>query len=257
MQLAIPIFMFIGLAVGLAWYFLAHDEGQKEPIGWLWLAFGFGFLGAIAAGILEPLIIPKEVVTDPILASRGSLFVSMLTVGFIEELCKFLPFALLVYRRYFFNEHVDGVMYFGLAGLGFGLPENILYSLQFGVHVAWVRLVIDPFFHVATTAMIGYFLIKVKVDHKPFWYVVCAFVGAVLLHGVFDFGLGSGSEVLTVFSLMITLGMTTMLFVLFMRAGELDREAGLSRMSNNSFCKACGFPNPNHTLYCQRCGVHA
>jgi RsiW-degrading membrane proteinase PrsW (M82 family) len=257
MQLVIPIFLFIGIAIGMTWYFLAHDNGEKEPIGWLWAALGFGFLGAIAASFLEAAVIPEHYVHGQLSAS-GGLFVATLGIGLIEEACKFLPLAVLIYKRRFFNEHIDGIIYFGLAGLGFGLPENILYTLQFGLKAGLTRLILDPFFHVATTAMIGYFLIKVKLDHRPLWQVLLAFSAAVLLHGLFDFGALSGSAGLAVLSFMITFGMTALLFILFMRAGEIDREVGLVRSSiANNFCQSCGASNPNHTTYCQRCGKRA
>lgn len=254
MTLLIPILVFIALAVGLTWYFLAHDHGEKEPIGALWAAFGFGFLGAVAASFIEQLFISQ----DPATLSPGvSLFRMAMLIGVTEEVCKFLPLALFIYKRRYFNEHLDGVIYFGLAGLGFGLIENILYSLSFGLKAGLTRIIMTPFFHVATTALVGYFLIKVKLDHKPKWQAVLALVLAIVLHGLYDYGLFSGQDILVVLSLMITLGMTAFLFVLYMRASELDQAMGLSVVGKNSFCRSCGYPNPSHNLYCQRCGQRA
>lgn len=257
MAIIIPILIFIFLSIGLTWFFLANDHGEKEPIGALWIAFGLGFLGAIAAAAIEYLVIPHRYVSMGAQPISLGLLASFLGVGLIEEFAKFVPLSLFIYRRRYFNEHIDGIIYFGLAGLGFGLPENILYTVDFGLKTGLMRLVLTPFFHVATTALIGYFLIRAKLDHKPRWQVVAAFVAMALLHGLYDFGLSAGNSLLLVGSLIAGAIMTAMLFILYMRAGEIDQAAGLATVGRNAFCRHCGLPNPKHNQYCNRCGQRA
>lgn len=255
--LLITVLVFIGFAAFLAWYLIAHDHGEKEPIGALWAAFGFGFLGAVLAGFLEAVVIPKQYAASGPQGISGGLIVAALGIGIIEEACKFVPLALFLYRKRYFNEHTDGVIYFALAGLGFGVPENILYTLQFGVHTGITRLVFTPFFHAAVTGMVGYYLAKKKLQNRSIWIVVAALGAAAFLHGLYDFGAFSGSPLFLVLSLMITLTMTAMLFVLYMRAGENDQQAGLTVIGTNNYCRSCGAPNPRHYLYCQQCGQRA
>jgi RsiW-degrading membrane proteinase PrsW (M82 family) len=259
MSLLIVIFVFLLLGGGLLWFFVSRDRGQKEPIGALWLAAGFGFGGAILAGFLEFLLIPNSVLTNPLSHSSLVLLIAALSVGAIEEACKFIPLAFFLYRKPYFNEHTDGIIYFALVGLGFGIPENILYSLQFGAKTGLIRIILTPFFHSATTALVGYFLIKSKLDHKNLAVPALAFVVSMLLHGLYDFGLFDGSRLplFTVLSLMITVGVTASLFILYNRATEDDQIDGLSSVGHNSFCRSCGAPNPAHNLYCSHCGKRA
>src|SRR5476651_2621069 len=153
MTIFIILMVFVLIAVGLARYFIKGDHGEKEPIGALWLALGFGFAGGILAAILESVLIPPKDLsaTSPLLVILGAA----LTVGVIEEAAKYIPLSLFLYPKRYFNEHTDGVIYFALAGLGFGLPENILYTLQFGASAGFGRILLTPFFHAATTGMIG------------------------------------------------------------------------------------------------------
>jgi RsiW-degrading membrane proteinase PrsW (M82 family) len=255
MLLFLVILAFIAISVGLAWYFIAHDKGESEPRGALWVAVGFGFGGAVAAATVEYFVTPSK----DLAAGRAllPLLGTTLTVGCIEEFCKFVPLAFFLRRKRYFNEHTDGIIYFVLAGLGFGLPENILYTLQFGAGVGVGRIILTPFFHAATTGMVGYFYAKYRLGGIRLRTVFLALIGAMILHGLYDFGLTSGNQLLAIMSILITLGISIWLFLFYMRATDLDREQGLSVVGNNSFCRSCGFPNPKRLLYCTHCGNHA
>jgi len=251
----VVLLAFIAISACLAWYFISQDHGEREPRTALWAAVGFGFAGAIAAGIIEYFVVPaKDLSTGRPLAP---LLLSTLTVGLTEEACKFLPLSLFLRKKQYFNEHTDGIIYFALAGLGFGLPENILYTMQFGAGVGAGRIILTPFFHAATTGMVGYFYAKHKLDKTPFYAVACALIGAMVLHGLYDFGLTSGNTWLALIAVVITLSLSIGLFFFFMRATDLDKEQGRSIVGNNTFCRSCGFPNPKHGLYCTHCGSYA
>ena len=249
------LLVFILIAAGLARYFIANDHGEKEPIGALWLALGFGFAGGIAAAIIEGLLIPLKDLTPG--ASLGILLVASLGVGIIEEAAKFIPLSLFLYPKRYFNEHTDGVIYFALAGLGFGLPENILYTIQYGSSTGLSRVILTPFFHAAITGMVGYFLIKGKIAGRSRSWTWGILGLAMLLHGLYDFGLTSGVALYGVLSITLTLTLSILIFVFYARATELDQREGLSAVGHNAFCRSCGSPNPEHKLYCSRCGKRA
>ena len=256
MYILIPIILFILIAGGLTWYLLVHDRGEKEPVTALWGVLGIGFLGAVAAFFIESLLLSKNTsLSSPHLSS--GLFVAAITIGLIEEACKFIPVALFLYKKRYFNEHIDGIIFFAIAGLGFGLPENILYTIQFGFTAGLSRILLTPLFHATTTALIGYFLIRSKLNRQSMWKVVLAFMSAVLLHGMYDFGLLSGVGIFIALSLIITFGLTVSLFLLFAQANRSDQEEGISAVGHNDFCRSCGHPNHKHNLYCSNCGLRA
>ena len=253
MLIYIIIAAFVAIIVMLTWFFLKNDHGDKEPVSALWIAGLLGVLGFVAAGFLEYWFIPLKSLTLGT-SSYKSAFLAFLLVGLIEESCKFIPLAIFIFKRSYFNEHTDGIIYFALAGLGFGIPENIFYTIQYGSNAGALRLVMTPIFHAATVGLVGYFLIKVKIDHKGWWTVLLALMSAMLLHGLYDFSLTTGMILLVVLALGITFTVSAMLFVLFFRAGEIDREQGLSVVGKNDFCRSCGAPNPDHDIHCEKCG---
>ncbi|MEK7059322.1 MAG: PrsW family glutamic-type intramembrane protease [Patescibacteria group bacterium] len=255
MLLFVLILTFIAIAIGLAWYLIAHDRGQKEPIAALWMATGLGVAGGLMAALLESRLLSVDNLT--LGTPQTTILVSALTIGIIEEACKFLPLAFVIYKRRYFNEHTDGVIYFALAGLGCGVPENILYTIQFGTKAGMIRVLLTPFFHAATTGVVGYFLIKRKLSGRSLLGVIAPLLGVMVLHGLYDFGLIAGGFVHTAMALLITLGMSVALFVVFLRASELDQDRGLSAVGHNSFCRSCGQANPDHNLYCVHCGKNA
>lgn len=256
MTLFLILIFFILISGGLAWYFIIRDRGEREPIGALWLAAGLGLVGGVGAAILESNLLPIKSLEPG--APLVGLFIASMGVGIIEEACKFIPLAAVLYKKRYFNEHTDGVIYFAIAGLGFGLPENILYSLQFGAGVGLSRVILTPFFHAATTGLVGYFLAKSKLAGHSWYASAPLALGSVMvLHGMYDFGLASGVPLLVGLSILITLGVSISLFIFFSKAIGLDRAAGLSVVGKNSFCRTCGLPNPSHGLYCVRCGNHA
>ncbi|MEI9913397.1 MAG: PrsW family intramembrane metalloprotease, partial [Candidatus Saccharibacteria bacterium] len=255
MLIYLVIVIFIAIAVGLVLFLLKEDKGEKEPTIDLWLAAGLGLSAAVIAAIVERLVIPMA--NTKLGTPFGTMFLSFLGVGVIEETLKFLPLALIIYPKKYFNEHTDGIIYFAIAGLGFGLPENILYTIQYGAKAGVGRLVMTPFFHAAITAMVGFYLVRAKLAKKSPFTVWPYFLLAIGLHTLYDFGLASGSDLFTFISIAITLALSANLFYLFFKAKDLDEDTGLAAVGHNSFCRSCGAVNTNHYLYCTQCGKRA
>ncbi len=255
MLIFIVIMAFVGLSVSLAWFLLSQDHGEREPILALWMAAGVGVLAGLAAGIIESYLVSSKNLLPG--ASIESILIASLLIGLIEETCKFVPIGTAMYRKSYFNEHTDGILYFALAGLGFGLPENILYTAQFGAKTGMARIILTPLFHAATTSIIGYFLIRKKLEKRS-WVTVAIPLGAVVvLHGLYDFGLVSGQPLFAAISVAITLSLSVVMFGLYTRAAEFDQDGGLSVVGQNKFCRSCGTANPRRNLYCTNCGKNA
>lgn len=255
MLLGIELILFVAIAAALAWYFVGHEHGQRKPITSLWMAGIFGVGAAALAGWIEILLISNHQfdTTQSVKVSLGSA----LAIAAIEECCKFIPFAIYIFNKKYFNEHVDGVLFFAIVGLGFGLPENLLYTTQFGAGAGLGRLFFTPVFHAATTAFVGYWLIKSKLDRKPLFYSGLALLGVIFVHAAYNMGLVSQNLGAIFVSLVITAAMTAILFTLYDRATAADQRVGLSAVGHNKFCRSCGHPNPKHELYCTHCGQRA
>jgi RsiW-degrading membrane proteinase PrsW (M82 family) len=259
MSIFIIILVFIVIAAGLARFFIIRDHGEKEPVGALWMAFGFGFGGGIIAAVIEDIFIPLKDLSSAM--PLTTILTAALAIGLIEESCKFIPLALFLYPKRYFNEHTDGIIYFAIAGLGFGLPENILYTIEYGSGTGLNRIFLTPIFHATTTAMVGYFLVKAKLAHRRkrmrLLLTFLVLIIAMVLHGLYDFGLSTGEPLYTYGSVVITLSLSITLFLLYFRATELDQRLGLSAVGHNKFCRNCGHANPSRNLYCAHCGKRA
>ena len=219
----------------------------------LWVAAGFGFASIIIAMILSGVFIDIDPDSNPAIVYG---LISMLGVGLIEEAAKFFPLASFIYKKSYFNEFTDGIIYFAFCGLVFGVLENFLYSLGYGYETGIARILLTPFFHAAGTAFIGFFLIKAKLKNKGLLSVFTAYLGVAILHGFYNFGFISGIPHLVVLSLMISALLTMSIFLLNMKANELDKELGLSASGENKYCRQCGAIN-NNSLYCVNCGRKA
>jgi RsiW-degrading membrane proteinase PrsW (M82 family) len=247
---------FIALGSLLVWYLLKHDHGRSLPVASLWLAFGFGILANILAGFLELRLFPKEFWLSPHSISMGLDLLFFLGIGFLEESVKFVPLALYIYRKPYFKEHTDGVIYFAICGLTFGLGENILYTMSFGVKVGIARLILTPFLHAAATSILGYYLVSMKINSRNRKKFILACLIIPVIHGLYDFGLFSDKLQLTILSLMLTLLLSLGLFLYFMSANDLDKKAAMARAgaSPQNFCGNCGKANIHHALFCEYCG---
>lgn len=245
----------VAVAVWFINYLVSHDRGSKEPKKIIALAGAFGLLGLIFAGVLEAFVLspdlsPSDITNLPFFL----LFVNAIGIGLIEELAKALPLAIFIYKKGYFNEVTDGVIYFGIAGMIFGVVESITYSLAYGASVGIGRLILVPFFHAGISATFGILLARHKLYQTPFWHLAAGVVGIAVIHGVYDFGMFSGSYVLFILSLVITLGVNIAVFDVYKNAQKADEKLGLSAVGTNAFCRNCGHPNPNKFLFCPYCG---
>lgn len=246
------VIVFFLITGGLTWYMLTRDRGSKEPIGALWAAFGFGVLAMLPVALVEGIFIPEKI--DQATVGAGMSLLFYMGVGIVEEAAKFLPLAFFIRKKSYFNEYTDGVIYFALSGLAFGLVENITYTAIYGASTGVWRVAIIPIFHAATMGIVGFYFAASKIEGKSWAKPLAILAALAVMHGLYDFGSDSNSLIFLFGSLMLTLLLTVGFFLYYMRATDLDRKAGKSAVGNNKFCRSCGVPNTNHTLYCEACG---
>jgi RsiW-degrading membrane proteinase PrsW (M82 family) len=152
----------------------------------------------------------------------GARFVDAYVVAALpEEAAKLAVVLAVPYRRRYFDEYTDGVLYTGAVSLGFGLFENLLFvsgafanavcavpwisglcGAERAVHtdaqhvvLGLVRALTTVPMHAIASGLMGYFVGRgrfVRRRHAPRWWAAGLLV-AVIVHGSYDwlvFGVG-------------------------------------------------------------------
>lgn len=246
LQLLFVIGLQIAFASFFIYYVIHNDRGQKEPKAGIGAAIGFGILALVitsAAKMLLKTLPGLSEVTDlnPIAIQTGALdvtylFLAAMLIGVIEETAKALPLALFIYKKPYFNELTDGILYFGITGIVFGLVESMYYTLMFGADVGLMRVIITPFLHAGFSMWFGYALARYKLRIGGLTTVMLAFVGSMFLHGLYDFGLFTKSTELIIGSLVLALSLNIGVFLMYRHAQKIDTKlvaAGLEDRPNS------------------------
>jgi protease PrsW len=255
MALLIAFILFAVAVMLFITFIVKRDHGKREPKGALWAAAGYGALAVLAAGTLNAFLVPNisEVVGGTTVLPVGELMVASLTIGLIEETLKCIPLAIFLYKKKYFDELTDGIIYFGIAALTFGIIEDIFYALEYGGGTGILRVVLMPYLHAGFTILFGIMLAYRKVLGKSLWYVVAGYAAAVLMHAAYDFFAFSGGYYV-ILMLALTAVLNVSLFVIFRWAQRKDESRGMSAIGINKFCRNCGAANPERLLYCSQCG---
>jgi RsiW-degrading membrane proteinase PrsW (M82 family) len=183
---------FLALAPGgaLLWYIRRLDKYEPEPwktVGWAFLA---GCLSVLPALVVESL---WGLRTGGFMAT---LFNAFVVVGLTEELSKGALAYLFMWRRPEFNEVMDGIVYFGVAHMGFAITENLMYVfVNSGGNVAaalmtgFARATTAVPLHVINGMIMGFHLGAYRYGKR--WtdkarHLLQAALLPVALHGVYD-----------------------------------------------------------------------
>jgi RsiW-degrading membrane proteinase PrsW (M82 family) len=252
------IALYLALSAFLVVFLISRNRGAKEPTPALWVAFGFGLLAVGIAWQAEKLFVPNGLVLAVLAqVNLGRLWWISTLIGLVEEAAKFIPLALWLRRRRYFNKHTDGVIYFALSGLAFGLLENLLYSAHFGEAVGLQRAVLLLFLHPATSGIVGYYFVRCKIRGESLLKPLAALVGVAGLHGLYNFGVLSQRADWVALSILVTALINLGLFIYYSKAIELDQAFGVAAVGRNNFCRHCGRQNLKHFLFCEFCGRHS
>jgi RsiW-degrading membrane proteinase PrsW (M82 family) len=181
-----------GLA--LLYYFHRKDYQRPEPWRHIWITLILSALFVIPVAFIE---IGLSHATG--LSEEGShlsvLVYSMFIVSLVEESSKLLALRVYAYRKPEFDERIDGLVYGAASGAGFAILENIFYVMDHGIAVGVLRAFLSVPLHVFTGVLIGYGLIRLKLD-GTYVRVVLLFSLSVAVHGAYDhviFTLGAES----------------------------------------------------------------
>jgi RsiW-degrading membrane proteinase PrsW (M82 family) len=190
---AVPVFVVVP---SLLWL----DRFEAEPTVLLLFAFGWG---AAVATLVAVLVNSTSIAL--LKASGGDITVGAVVIApIVEETCKGLAILLVfLYRRREFDGVVDGIVYAGMAGIGFAFTENVLYlgraladSGVDGLAVTFVlRCIFGPFAHPLFTMATGVGF-GIAVTTRRAWVRYAApllgWLVAVTLHGLWNLSAVAG-----------------------------------------------------------------
>jgi RsiW-degrading membrane proteinase PrsW (M82 family) len=168
------------------WFFYRKDKKQPEPVSLVMKAFIYGAISVFPAALIEapfrPFIVGEF--TD----IRRLFIVTVLVIGLVEEMAKFIAVKLAVYDHPEFNEVLDGVIYAVAAGLGFAAVENLFYSVRFGITVGLFRAFITDLAHASFSGIVGYHMGLARfLKGSTTLLLGKGLAIAISLHGLYDF----------------------------------------------------------------------
>ncbi len=158
------------------------DRYEREPVRAMLLAFILG----VCATVPSVLVQHYSGIT-PAPQHSGLLFTvgaSFGVVAFSEEIFKCLAFYLGIFRRSFFNEPLDGIVYAVILSMGFATIENILYAAAYGINTTILRAFTAVPAHLVFAIVQGYYLGRAKFTPEKKWQLTVRGLGiSVVLHG--------------------------------------------------------------------------
>lgn len=185
-----------GIALGLIFYLF--DRHDREPIRVLLKVFMLGIISVIPTIIVENLLISFNIFGGIF----GAAYTAFIVAGFTEESMKRRVVLKHVYNNPVFNEKLDGIVYCVMSALGFATIENIMYVVfRFSdvESIGLYRAILSVPAHMLFAVTMGYYLSLAKFSATPEqnrYYFKKSLTIPVILHGIFDFILMSGIELL-------------------------------------------------------------
>ena len=154
----IPAFVYAGFVYWL-------DRYEKEPLPLLGGVFMWGALVAAAGAFLANTLFGVGIFSLTGSESIADFTTSAISAPIIEETLKGLAVLLVFFfARQEFDSILDGVVYAGIAALGFSATENALYIYQYGysesgvtgaLGLTFIRVILVGWQHPFYTAFFG------------------------------------------------------------------------------------------------------
>lgn len=228
---AISVPLSIVPALALLWLFAWLDRKRPVPRRALYTTMILGALACAPAAILQWLA--RGILGDASLL--GARFVdAFLVTAFTEESLKLLVVWGYPFRRSMFEEVLDGMVYTAAASLGFGLLENLAFSVT-DVGTGLVRALTAVPIHALASGIMGYFIGRARFV-PPNGELPLAMAGlffAVSIHGAYDWAVFNHGPAWFLQSMVVLLVAAVVLIALARHARRLD-EAMLGRPSSTA-----------------------
>ena len=188
--------LILALAPGAAllWYIRRLDKYEPEPWNMVGLAFLAGCLSVIPALVVEPIL--SRLGGFGSTTFMGTIWGAFIVASMTEELCKGGLAYAFMWKRPEFNEVMDGIVYFGIAHMGFAITENLMYVLikpdgnvVQALMTGFARTTTAVPLHVINGMIMGYHVGVARYtadSREKLKNTILAFVLPILLHGFYD-----------------------------------------------------------------------
>ncbi|MGE4554877.1 MAG: PrsW family glutamic-type intramembrane protease [Candidatus Paceibacterota bacterium] len=164
MALLIPFSIILSYLPIYYWikFFLEFDKEKPEPFYWLSILFLSGIASA-------PFVYYSQNIF------KGNENLILLIGSALEEFFKLIIPLLILKKNRYFDEAIDGMVYFIMFGLGFAFVENIgvvfkelVLENNFSSAVSYLffRFLGANLFHALSSAILGYFFIQYLIKRK-------------------------------------------------------------------------------------------
>lgn len=177
------ILLTVAIAPSLALfsYFYLRDQFSQEPSKLIFQSFIYGAVLTFPILFIQYVFTAESVFGHPF--AQSVLFSSA-----VEEFFKWLVLLIAIYRHIDFEDPYDGILYGASVSLGFATVENILYLLEFGLEVAFIRAFLPVSSHALFGVVMGYYLGRAKFSAESsgrkwlFWALASSFI----LHFIYN-----------------------------------------------------------------------
>ena len=183
----------IGPAAFWIGYFYYKDRRRPKPLVNLVEAYLLGLLSGFVCIEFYGVLARAGLTADfQAVLTRSTqmqfLSYSVVFVGLVEEIFKFIPFILVVLRFKAFDEPIDGIVYVAALAVGFASFENLGYLPLMKGPAFLGRAVASPLTHTVFSSIWGYAVGKARLSRTSI--TVASLIGlglAGFAHGLFDF----------------------------------------------------------------------
>lgn len=174
------------------------DLYEREPLRYVLPVFVWGFSVAVVLSLVFNALFAFTL-TSVAGAQIADFLTAVVGAPVVEESSKGLALLIVFAVSYYFARRrgtiefsgvMDGIVYGSAVGFGFSIAEDIFYYAQFGQETFVVRRIFGGFAHAAFTSIIGIGIGLIPWVRSVFLKVtlpIAGLLGAMLLHGVFNF----------------------------------------------------------------------
>ena len=189
-------------AILLLIYVYRLDTVEKEPSGLLVKLLLLGCVAGVLSIGLEEL--GTRALDATMIDPESDVYqiaMAFLVVAVVEEGTKYVLMKKATWKNPAFNFRFDGIVYAVFTSLGFAAFENVLYVMQLGLGVAFIRAILSIPGHMAFSVVCGIYYGRAKyfehigeerLSARNRWK---GYLFAVLLHGFYDACLMVGSGI--------------------------------------------------------------